>query len=135
MWLFIHVVETCVGGWIEVVVFAMASTLRVFPTPAALRVPGILGRGFRSVGAPIFRKNCDGFRFLRCSAEDSAVESSGEEKKDVAMHAEPSVSPSSHSNAEDDSLIDQFGGWYGVEEVEKNTWKIGKVLITDSIVS
>lgn len=56
--------------------------------------------------------------------EDSAV---AEEKKDVAVHAESS---SSHLDTRDeDSVGNQFGGWYGVEEVEKNTWKTGKLLI------
>ena len=108
----------------------MASTLRVFPTPAALRVGGVLGRGFRSAGAPVFHRNCDGFRSVRCSAEDSAVESPArEEKKDVAVHAEPSSSSSLQHLG--DSLADQFGGWYGVEEEEKHTWKVGKVVDTE----
>lgn len=113
--------------------FAMASTLRVFPTPAALRVPGVVGRGFRGAGVPVLRRNCEGFRSVRCSAEDSAVESRArEENKDVAVHAEPPA-PSSHLNAqENDPLADQYGGWYGAEEQEKNTLKIGKLPIADS---
>jgi hypothetical protein len=112
---------------------AMASTLRVFPTPAALRVPGVLGRGFRCAGVPVLRRSCDGFRSVRCSADDSAVESPArEENKDVAVHAELSP-PSSHLNAQDnDPLADQYGGWYGAEEEEKNTLKIGKLPTTDS---
>ncbi|KAG0566794.1 hypothetical protein KC19_7G088400 [Ceratodon purpureus] len=107
----------------------MASTLRVFPTPAALRVGGVLGRGFRSAGAPVFHRNCDGFRSVRCSAEDSAVESPArEEKKDVAVHAEPSSSSSSLQHL-GDSLADQFGGWYGVEEEEKHTWKVAALQV------
>lgn len=113
----------------------MALTLRVFPTLAAWRMPQGVEIGLGRVRVPAFRRNCDRFWSLRCSAEDIVGDSAvrgGE--KDVAAHVESS---SLHSDGAGVPLVeDKFGGWYGTDEVDqdKNTLKIAAIQVASGFL-